>query len=285
MFLEARSIDDLRRVAVAVKETAVPVLLLGRGSNLLVADAGFPGLVVTLSRDSFGDIAMAPDGAEGRGWTVRAGAATPLPVLARQSAAFGLTGLEWAVGVPGSVGGGVRMNAGGHGADTNAVLRGCRVVDLATAEVETWPVDQLRFGYRHSGLTDHHLVVEAEYRVAPGKREQSEATIREVLRWRREHQPGGQNAGSVFVNPTGAPPANSAGWLVEAAGLKGRRHGSAMVSTKHANFIQADPDGSADDVVALMLEVQRLVMERFGVLLRPELRLYGFPEDSISTLG
>jgi UDP-N-acetylmuramate dehydrogenase len=285
LFFEARSIDDLRRVALAVKETAVPVLILGRGSNLLVADAGFPGLVVALSRDSFGHITIAANSAEGPGWKVRAGAATPLPVLARQSAAAGLTGLEWAVGVPGSVGGGVRMNAGGHGADTKATLCRCRVVDLATAQVETWEVEQLGFGYRHSCLGDHQLVVDAEYRLAPGDRNRSEATIREVLRWRREHQPGGQNAGSVFVNPTGAPPTNSAGWLVDAAGLKGRRHGSAMVSTKHANFIQADPDGSADDVVALMLEVQRLVDERFGVLLRPELRLYGFPEDSLSTLG
>ncbi len=242
------------------------MLVLGRGSNLLVADAGFPGLVVTLAPDEFGTIQVATT-ARGSGGEslIRAGAAVPLPALARQSAAAGLTGLEWAVGVPGSVGGAVRMNAGGHGADTGATLRSCQVVDLGTGEAVTRVRDELGFGYRQSSVAAHQVVVAAEYQVAPGDAARSEATIRDIVRWRREHQPGGQNAGSVFINPVGEPPANSAGWLVDAAGLKGHRKGSAVVSTKHANFILADQAGSADDVVALMLEVQQLVSERLGV--------------------
>jgi UDP-N-acetylmuramate dehydrogenase len=177
------------------------------------------------------------------------------------------------------------MNAGGHGADTRGVLTSCRVVDLAAGTVSSWSPAALAFGYRRSAVAAHHVVVDADYRVSTGERAQAEATIREILRWRREHQPGGQNAGSVFVNPQGDPPANSAGWLVDAAGLKGFRHGSAMVSTKHANFIQADPGGSADDVFALMVEVHQLVKERLGVDLRTETRLVGFPEGSLSSSG
>ena len=285
LFFEARSEADLAALGPMLAATALPVLVLGRGSNLLVADAGFPGLVVLLSRDAFGGVSVvAGQGSERDGRLVRAGAAVPLPVLARQLAAAGVAGLEWAVGVPGAVGGAVRMNAGGHGSDTKACLRCCRLVDLATGSIETWTGDDLGYGYRRSNVLDHQVVIQAEYRLEAGDRVNSEATIRDILRWRREHQPGGQNAGSVFVNPSGDPPHNSAGWLVESAGLKGFRHRSAIVSTKHANFIQADPGGSADDVVALMGKVQQVVSERFGVRLQAEVRLVGF-QDSTSTLG
>jgi UDP-N-acetylmuramate dehydrogenase len=283
LFLEAQVVADLLAIAPAVQGHDVPVVVLGRGSNLLVADAGFPGLVVSLAGPRFGAIEL--PGAGDPRYRVRAGGAVALPVLARQTAAAGLTGLEWAVGVPGSVGGAVRMNAGGHGADTRATLRRCWLVELRRGTRLTRSVDQLGLGYRRSSVTPDQVVVEAEYQLAPGDREASEATIRDIARWRREHQPGGQNAGSVFVNPTGVPPANSAGWLVDAAGLKGHRHGTASVSTKHANFILADPDGSADDVVALMAEVQGLVSQRLGVVLHPEVRLLGFPEHLTSTLG
>ncbi len=284
LFLEATSLEDLAAAAPALAATGVPVLVLGRGSNLLVADSGFAGLAVTLAAESFGSIVIpSPDGEAG-GLRVHAGGAVALPALARQTATAGLTGLEWAVGVPGSVGGAVRMNAGGHGADTRATLVGCTLVDLGSGEVGTCTGNDLHLGYRTSSVGAHQVVVEAEYQLAPGNREESEATIRDIVRWRREHQPGGQNAGSVFINPLGEPPGNSAGWLVDQAGLKGHRRGSAVVSAKHANFILADPDGSADDVLALMLEVQRLVSERLGVVLRAEVRLVGFPKHSLSTL-
>jgi UDP-N-acetylmuramate dehydrogenase len=237
---------------------------VGKGSNLLVADAGFPGLAITLGEDLAGvDI-------DGVG--VRAGGAAPLPVVARRTAAAGLTGFEWAVGVPGSVGGAVRMNAGGHGSDIARSLTTVRILDLRGGPDGERAAADLALGYRRSAVAPHHVVVWAELELAEGDREASEAQLAEIVRWRRENQPGGQNAGSVFTNP----PGDSAGRLVDAAGLKGHRVGSAHVSPKHANFVQADEGGSADDVLALVREVQRRVEETMGVRLAPELRLVGF---------
>jgi len=279
LLIEASTLEDLSDAGRVAAGLGLPVLTLGRGSNLLIADAGFPGLVVTLSPGEFGAVAVGRDG------LVRAGAAVPLPVLARQTAAEGLTGLEWAVGVPGSVGGAVRMNAGGHGSDLGERLRSCRLFDLVTGEVIEWTAEEMAFGYRVSAVQARHVVIDADFQLSPGNREVAEATIRDIARWRREHQPGGQNAGSVFTNPPGDPPRNSAGWLVDNAGLKGYRRGSAMVSPKHANFIQADPAGSADDVLALMLEIQQRVSDRLGVVLKAEVRLIGFDDASTSTLA
>jgi UDP-N-acetylmuramate dehydrogenase len=266
LFLEARDESDLAAAREAVAAGGVPVLVVGKGSNLLVADAGFPGLAVVLG-EAFATVDV-------DGTRVRAGGAVALPVLARRTAAAGLTGFEWAVGVPGSVGGAVRMNAGGHGSDMAACTTRARVVDLAGELDGELDVAALRFGYRRSSITSTQVVVWADLALQRGDRERSEAELAEIVRWRREHQPGGQNAGSVFTNP----PGDSAGRLVEAAGLKGFRVGSAHVSAKHANFIQADEGGSADDVLALVQEVQRRVEDRTGVRLEPELRLVGFEE-------
>lgn len=266
LLLEAAGPDDLVLAAEAVAAGGLPVLVVGKGSNLLVADRGFPGLAVVLG-PAFATI-------EVDGTVVRAGGATSLPVLARRTAAAGLTGLEWAVGVPGSVGGAVRMNAGGHGSDVAATLAGVRVVDLASGEDGEVGAADLHLGYRRSDVGPAQVVVRADFSLAPGDPARSEAEIAEIVRWRRANQPGGQNAGSVFTNP----PGDSAGRLVEAAGCKGLRVGTAHVSPKHANFIQADDGGSADDVLALMREVQRRVADRFGVELRPETHLAGFDE-------
>jgi len=279
LFLEASGLDDLVLAGEALARSGLPVLVLGRGSNLLVADRGFPGLVIALRPEGFGAIEPLA------GHMVRAGGAVQLPVLARRTASLALTGLEWAVGVPGSVGGAVRMNAGGHGADTSQSLARCSWVDLRDGSVHDVAAADLAFSYRRSAVGPHHVVTAAEFGLAPGDRETSEASIRDIVRWRREHQPGGQNAGSVFTNPPGEPPRNSAGWVIDAAGLKGRRRGSAMVSDKHANFIQADAGGSAADVHALILEVQRLVASRMGIELQPELTMVGFPVPSTSAGG
>lgn len=260
--------EGLAAVADAVSRSRVEVLVVGRGSNLLVADAGFPGLVVVLG-EPFADVEI-------DGTTVVAGGAAALPVVARRTAASGLTGFEWAVGVPGSVGGAVRMNAGGHGSDMAASLTRVRVLDLGTGEDGWVPAELLDLSYRHSSIGAAQLVVRAELGLRTGDRARAEAEIAEIVRWRRDHQPGGPNAGSVFTNP----PGDSAGRLVEAAGAKGLRIGSAEVSTKHANFIQADDGGRADDVLALMVEVQRRVLETSGVRLRPETRLVGFGDES-----
>jgi UDP-N-acetylmuramate dehydrogenase len=264
LLAEVNSERDLHAVASAVAKSGIDVLVVGRGSNLLVADAGFAGLAVTLG-GVFGQLELAAT-------RVRAGAAVSLPVLARRTAAAGLTGLEWAVGVPGSVGGAVRMNAGGHGSDVSETLVSARIIDLGTGSDQEVATDGLALGYRTSTVKANDVVVRATFVLEKGDQAASEAQIADIVRWRREHQPGGSNAGSVFTNP----PGDSAGRLIDAAGLKGHRVGSAHVSPKHANFFQADEGGSADDVVALIEEVQRLVEERMGVRLEPELRLVGF---------
>ena len=266
LLLEAVGEDDLTLARAAVTSSGVPVLVVGRGSNLLVADAGFPGLAVVVG-EGLGAVEV-----DASACRVRAGGGALLPIVARRSAAAGLTGLEWAVGVPGSVGGAVRMNAGGHGADVAGCLTRVRLVDLAGGDDGERGPDRLAFGYRRSSVAATQVVVEAEFAATPGDREEAEARIAEIVRWRREHQPGGQNAGSVFTNPAG----DSAGRLVEAAGLKGLRIGSATVSPKHANFVQADEGGRADDVLAVIREVQRRVEAATGVHLTPELRLVGF---------
>jgi UDP-N-acetylmuramate dehydrogenase len=266
LFVEVTSDGDLARVAAAAASGA-PVLVVGRGSNLLVADAGFPGIAVALG-EPYADITL-------DGTTVRAGGATALPVLARRTAAAGLRGLEWAVGVPGSVGGAVRMNAGGHGSDVAASLVEVRVVDLASGHHGVVAAADLDLGYRRSALTPTSVVVEAAFALRPGDAEAAGAEVAEIVRWRRANQPGGQNAGSVFTNPEG----DAAGRLVEVAGCRGLRLGTAQVSPKHANFIQADAGGSADDVAALIGEVRRRVRAATGVALRPELRMVGFSAE------
>ncbi|HEX3840565.1 MAG TPA: UDP-N-acetylmuramate dehydrogenase [Acidimicrobiales bacterium] len=271
LLVEPEDEEALLAVAGAIGGAPIPVLVIGRGSNLLVADRGFSGLAVALG-DGFEAIEV--DGHE-----VMAGAAVSLPVLARRSAAAGLSGLEWAVGVPGSVGGAVRMNAGGHGSDTAATLVSYRWVDLRTATTSEAPSARLEMGYRHTSLAPSEVVVAARFRLVPGDPKQGAAAIADIVKWRRANQPGGSNAGSVFTNPEG----DSAGRLIEAAGLKGFRLGTAEVSPKHANFIQADEGGSADDVVRLIAHVQAAVEAASGVTLSTEVRMVGF--DSTSAVG
>jgi UDP-N-acetylmuramate dehydrogenase len=269
LLVQAGSAGDLAAVAEAVTATGLDVLVVGKGSNLLVAEAGFDGVAVVL-----GDGFAAADIA---GTRVRAGGAAALPVVARQTVGAGLTGFEWAVGVPGSIGGAVRMNAGGHGSDMAATLIEAEVVDLAEGgAVRTVPAADLALGYRRSAVGPAQVVVAATVGLAVGDRSAGERTISEIVAWRRANQPGGQNAGSVFTNP----PGDSAGRLIDASGCKGLRHGTASVSAKHANFFQADPGGSADDVWALMGEVRRRVAEATGVDLVPETRLVGFGSNS-----
>ncbi|MGI9577394.1 MAG: UDP-N-acetylmuramate dehydrogenase [Microthrixaceae bacterium] len=265
---EVESEEELHRIASALLESGdVPhVLVVGRGSNLLVADAGVDGLVIHL-----GD-AMAQ--VEVDGHIVTAGAAAALPVVARRSVAESLTGFEWAVGVPGSLGGAVRMNAGGHGSDMAASLIGVRVVDLRTGDNREMAAAELDLAYRRSNLAPTHVVTSARLGLARGSRARGEALISEIVSWRREHQPGGHNAGSVFTNPVG----DSAGRLIDAAGCKGLRIRTAEVSPKHANFIQADEGGSADDVHALMGEVISRVRDHSGITLHPETVLVGFED-------
>jgi UDP-N-acetylmuramate dehydrogenase len=251
----------------------VPVLVVGRGSNLLIADDGFAGVAIA-QEGAFESLTVDVAAA-----TVTAGGAVALPVLARRTAAAGLTGLEFFVGIPGSVGGAVKMNAGGHGAQTDEVIRRARLFDLDEARAYEADPTALGLGYRTSAVGGRTIVVEATFAGAPDDPDACSARIDEIVRWRRENQPGGQNAGSVFTNP----PGDAAGRLIEAAGCKGLRIGGAVVSEKHANFFVADPGARAADVYALICEVRRRVADASGVQLAPEVQLIGFrpsPEAS-----
>ena len=258
---------DLEGVAaVLAAHPDVAVLVIGRGSNLLIADGGFAGVAIVCGGE-LERIDLDPPAAR-----VVAGGAAALPVLARQAAKAGIGGLEFYVGIPGSVGGALRMNAGGHGAETRDVLISARVVDLRSGEIREPAGGELGFGYRHSALGPRDLVLAAVFAGRPDDPLECDHRINEIVRWRREHQPGGQNAGSVFTNP----PGDSAGRLIDACGLKGLQVGGAVVSDKHANFFAASPGASADDVLALVRLVQARVEAATGVRLEPELQLVGF---------
>jgi UDP-N-acetylmuramate dehydrogenase len=210
--------------------------------------------------------------------TVRAGGGVALPVLARRTAAAGIRGFEWAVGVPGSIGGAVRMNAGGHGSDMAASLVDLRVFDMNAPDLglQTVPAERIGLRFRASDLAPAHVVHDVRLRLEVGDRAEAEREIGEIVRWRREHQPGGQNCGSVFVNPV--PGEVTAGGLVDGLGLRGFTIGTAFVSGKHANFIQATEGGSAQDVRSVIEHVRAEVARATGYRLRSEVRLVGFDD-------
>jgi len=268
--LEIASVAELERLGPALA-SCPDIVVLGNGSNLLVDDAEFGGVVLVLGED-FANLSWHD---EGDAVIVTAGASLDLPVMARRLADDGVVGFEWAVGVPGTVGGAVAMNAGGHGSDMAASVVSASVWDCARARRHTLTRDELSFAYRSSAIDASTIVLEATLQLRRGEPERAKQQIREIVRWRREHQPGGSNAGSVFRNP----PGTSAGQLIEQAGLKGERWGSAQVSEKHANFIQVDAGGSARDVHHLMHHVARVVNERTAVALQSEIRLVGFKKD------
>lgn len=264
--VEVSSVAQLEIVRDIISSDKVPTLVVGRGSNLLVSDSGFDGIALRMGEEFASVSVLETD------YEVIAGGAALMPVVARQTAAAGLTGFEWAVGVPGTIGGGVKMNAGGHGSDIAANLMEVSVFDLYKGGPEQLKAADLDLSYRHSSLAPQTLVLSARFTLSPGDPEVATAKISEIVRWRRENQPGGQNAGSVFTNPSG----DSAGRLIDSAGLKGHRIGTAEVSTKHANFIQADPGGSADDVERLIQHIKAVVLDALGVSLVPENRMIGF---------
>ncbi|CAB4335220.1 MAG: UDP-N-acetylmuramate dehydrogenase [Actinobacteria bacterium] len=271
--VRAESPGDVSSIGKVIAKFGSAFAVIGRGSNLLVADEGFHGIAVTLGEGLAGITIT--------GTTVHAGGAALLPVVARRTAAAGLTGFEWAVGVPGSIGGAVRMNAGGHGSDMAQGLVGVRVVDLASGDHREMSLADLGLGFRSSTLGRSLVVTDVELALSAGDRATAEAEISEIVRWRRENQPGGSNAGSVFVNPL----PDSAGRLVDEAGAKGLRLRSAEVSTKHANFIQVDDGGSANDVAELMALVRAQVHERTGVDLHAETHFLGFSTEATEAAG
>ncbi len=268
--VQAESLADLRAVAAVVRETGCAWMVIGRGSNLLVADEGWPGIAVVLGRGF--------RGVEVDGDLVRAGAAEPMPALSREVARHGLAGLAFGVAIPGTVGGAVRMNAGAHGGEIRDVLVWAEVARIrADSALERWEADRLGFSYRHSELPADAIVTGVEVQLRPADADQLAEDMAEMRRWRRENQPINQpSCGSVFRNPEG----DSAGRLIEAAGCKGLRVGGAQVSQRHANFITVGSRARAADVHAIIRQVRQRVYDTAGVSLRTEVVLAGFDDHA-----
>jgi UDP-N-acetylenolpyruvoylglucosamine reductase len=248
----------------------LPVGVIGSGSNLLVADEGFRGLAIKLD----GELAEI----ERQDQQVICGGGYRFPSAAAKTAGWGLSGLEFGVNIPGTAGGAVRMNANAYGGQLAQVLEW---VDVCTARgTDRRQPDQLGFEYRKSNLAPGEVVARASFHLHPADPDEVKATLASMRERRREAQPSGiKTFGSTFKNPDSAEGANtegkSAGQLLEAAGCRGLRHGGVRFSEKHANFVENDRDGTTADVLELMVEGRRMVHDRFGVLLEPEVQILG----------
>jgi UDP-N-acetylmuramate dehydrogenase len=283
LFLRAESGADLVALGEVLAATHLPLLVVGRGSNLLVADAGWPGVVLHLGQ-RFRRVEV--DGTE-----LEAGGAMPLPGLAARSAAASLGGMAFAVAVPGTVGGGVRMNAGAHGTELADRLVWADVVQVADPAAGPGPAgpaatrparipgeptrvkpEELGFSYRRSALPPGAVVTAARFSLAPATEAAVRAEIDEARRWRRDNQPVNQpNCGSVFANP----PEMAAGRVLDLLGMKGERSGGARVSEVHANFIVAADGARSADVLTLIRRAMRRAREELGITLRTEVQLVG----------
>jgi UDP-N-acetylmuramate dehydrogenase len=264
-FAEVQTKAELSLLIECAVGSDLDVLVIGRGSNLVVADEGFPGLVVRLSGE-FAEFAI-------DGNRVVAGAAAPLPRLARASVEAEITGLEFFVGIPGSVGGAVRQNAGCFGTETKDRLVSAEIVDVGTGVERSASPKELAFSYRNSNVATSELVTAATFEGRAGSTEQGKAELLRITRWRKEHQPGGTlNAGSVFKNPSNI----SAGELIDSLSLKGLSVGDVSISHKHANFFVAGSEATSIDIFRLVELVKSRVFELTGTMLEPEIEFVGF---------
>jgi UDP-N-acetylmuramate dehydrogenase len=266
VFAEVHNAFELRGIARYVRTREIPLFLIGRGSNLVISDAGVGGLVVLVRAE----------GHRLEAGRLVAEAGLPMAKAATVTREAGLAGLEFGLAIPGSVGGAVWANAGAHGADVRAVLREAIVIGADGSESARGPVE-LGMAYRETRLKHAEpgrpeVVVSAVFELVPADPATISARLDDIRRWRQAHQPIGQkSAGSLFRNPEG----DSAGRLIDELGLKGRRVGGAMVSPKHANFIVNTGSASAADVRRLADEVQALVRAERGVELRYEVEFVG----------
>ncbi|KJS79443.1 MAG: UDP-N-acetylenolpyruvoylglucosamine reductase [Desulfosporosinus sp. BICA1-9] len=248
---------DLLSVWQRAKEAEIPVWLIGRGSNLLLPDEGLPGItmVTTALREiHWGD------------YTVRVEAGYPLARLAQEAGERGWSGLEFARGIPGSIGGAVIMNAGAHGSQIASQIRSVTVLEM-DGTLKRLEREELKFAYRFCSLRNQAWVIEVQLAFSRGDREQILKTMKENLVKRSANQPLEKpNAGSVFRNP----PGDSAGRLIEAAGWKGKSMGGAQVSEKHANFIVNTGEAKSKDVLALIEAIMKDVRSKYGITLQTE---------------
>jgi len=264
LYLEPEDEDDLEAAASAIVRAQIPFTVLGKGSNVLVDDEGFPGLVLRLGR-GFRWSAR-------EGTVVTAGGAMPLPALAGIALHHALAGVAFAVAIPASLGGAVRMNAGAHGSQMSDVVGSVDVFSLAGAGRATIDAADVGFAYRRTELPSDVVVIGARLVLTAGDPDEIRTAMEQARRWRRETQPLAEpNCGSVFTNP----PGEHAAALIDRAGLKGARIGGASVSVKHANFIVAEPGATARDVRELIGFIRERVAASTGIWLVPEVRAIG----------
>lgn len=271
VYFAARTEEQLRAALRAARGHGVPMFILGAGSNVVVLDGGVRGLVIENATDQVeGPV---PNGA---GFKVGAASGVSLAALARRLAFAGYAGLEWACGIPGTLGGAVVYNAGAYDRSLLDVLKGVRVVDPANGILEMRP-EELALGYRNSAFTRSamrgHVVLSLDLALQKGDPAALRARVRELDARRLAAQPRGRNAGSMFKNPAEHP----AGWLIDQAGLRGHRIGNAQISDQHTNFFLNLGGARAADVLALMELTRSRVRERFGVELENEVALVGEP--------
>ena len=263
LFAEPRNAQQLAHVHQWAQEKGLSLLILGNGSNLLIADSGFDGLVIHLGR-ALSEVSVFAN-------TLTAQAGASLAAAARAAAQASLTGLEFSAGIPGSIGGAVCMNAGAYGGEIAQVIVSARV--LTPEGVRTVSKEELSLGYRSSAVMQNGWVVlEATFELVPGSPDEIKATMADLAARRREKQPlQYPSCGSFFKRPVGY----YAGALIEQAGLKGYRVGDAQVSEMHAGFVINRGHATSSEIYRLMQEVQRRVQAQFGVTLEPEVRLIG----------
>ncbi|GAX91005.1 UDP-N-acetylmuramate dehydrogenase [Effusibacillus lacus] len=266
VFVIPTKVEHLQALARICAEHHIPWYVIGRGSNLLVRDGGMRGVVIKLA-DNFADLSV--DGSTNQ---LTAQAGRSYVSAANTAIRNGLQGLEFATGIPGTVGGAVMMNAGAHGGETREVLLSAEIVE-EDGSLVTLQNHDLQFAYRYSILKDHpRIVVRATFQLRPGNTEEMQAKVRNWTKRRQTTQPLQlPNCGSVFRNPEGT----HAGLLIEQAGLKGTRIGGAQISDLHANFIVNIDKAQASDVLALIELAQTTVRNRYGVSLIPEVRIVG----------
>lgn len=266
IFVSPSSVEELRGAVLAAKQLAVPWTVIGRGSNLLVMDGGIRGMVIQM-HDNFAETSI-------DNTTLIAQAGRSFVSAANISIRNNLGGMEFATGIPGSVGGAVMMNAGAHGGEVQDVLLWADVLD-DNGDIERLTNQDLQFTYRYSILKDHpRIVVQAAFQLYPADGQELRVKVKEWSRRRSTTQPLSMpSCGSVFRNPVG----NHAGALIEAAGLKGLRKGNAQVSELHGNFIVNLGGATAEDVLWILHHVQDTIKERYSIQMETEVRMMGEP--------
>jgi UDP-N-acetylmuramate dehydrogenase len=273
-FARAGTVEALERLLAWAAEEKIEVGVVGSGSNLLIADAGVRGLVVKLDKD-LSEIDVDPP-------HIRCGGGARLPAVSAAAARAGLSGIEFGVNIPGTVGGAVRMNANAYGGVLAHALEWVDVTSATGTDRRT--PEELGFAYRRSNLRPGEVVARAMFALTTADQAEVRATLADLRGRRKEAQPSGiKTFGSTFKNPDDPrAEGRSAGQLLDAAGCRGLRVGGAGFSLKHANFVENHGDATTADVIALMAEGRRRVHERFGIELEPEVQALGpveFPEE------